>query len=97
MARITKLQKKIVDNHIHAWENSEWDLTRHYFTKDEMIESLGKEETNRVLFKYLVQEHVSITSALLLNHGVGIGVLTDKARKDITKGFKGFLNQLNIK
>jgi hypothetical protein len=96
MKRITKLQQQIIQNHLDAIKGNNFTHSDiNIFTFEDMEIGLRDGQTFEGLHIYIVSKYVSITSQLYASPNV-FGHITDAFRKDYTKGFKSFLNHLNI-
>lgn len=102
-AKITKLQKQIVDAHLTASIKDSFDYPAlkcgeepKIKTKEQVIQLLAKGKTIYHVHKEIETRYVSITSQLYASPHV-FGLVTDAYKRDYTKGFKTLLNQLNIR
>lgn len=102
-AKITKLQKQIVDAHLTASIKDSFDYPvlkcgeePKIKTKEQVIQLLAEGKTIYHVHKEIETRYVSITSQLYASPHV-FGVITDAYKRDYTKGFKTLLNQLNIR
>jgi ribosomal protein L11 methylase PrmA len=93
MSRITKLQKQIAYNHIHA--NREQSFSNPKVTSmEELVAELINGETYEHLYKEIVYRYASMTSLILSN------VLDHESKaytQSVYKGFKEVLNSINLK
>lgn len=100
MKKITAKQKQIIDTHLNSAITGNWNHTtlrvgEQPLSEQQVIDGLKNGATFEGLHNEVEHRFVSMTSQLMANPKI-FGHITGAYRKDYTKGFKAFLNSLNI-
>jgi len=96
MSRITPIQKKIVDAHIEAKKLNVYSDAPYDGSLQELKRLLLEGKTFRFVFETIETRYCSVGSQLLAS-GLIFEHMSRNYKTGINKGFKLFLNNLNIR